>query len=155
METNYDKQKTEYIIDGFKYGFSIHYIGPTNRRDTSNNLKITVGSHLELWNKVMNEVKLGRYGGPFTQIPQCFANSFVQSPLGLVKKAGFTEDGKQKTRLIFHLSHPRITNTSINDYTDEAYKHVKYKDLDHAVRLCLQAGKGCYMSKTGDNGWNS
>lgn len=149
QDTKYDREKTDFILNGFKKGFSLHYIGPTNRTDTSRNLRLNIGSELELWNKVMNEVKLKRYAGPFSSIPVSFKDSFVQSPLGLVKKAGFTEDGKPKTRLIFHLSHPRISKTSINDYTDERFKHVKYKDLDHAVRICLQRGRNCYMAKTG------
>lgn len=148
-ETHYNDKKRSYIIDGFTNGFSIHYTGPTDRQNTSNNLKITIGSELELWNKVMTEVQLKRYSGPFDEIPQQFKNSFVQSPLGLVRKAGFTADGKPKTRLIFHLSHPRVSGTSVNAFTDENYKHVKYKDLDVAVALCLRAGPGCYMAKTG------
>lgn len=174
-ETQYDEKKTKYLVDGFTNGFSIHYNGPTNRTDVSNNLKIQVGSKLELWNKVMTEVELKRYAGPYASIPECYEGSFIQSPLGnpiciverkflclrnnffytviqligLVRKAGFNEDGTPKTRLIFHLSHPRANQSSVNDYTDENFKHVKYKDLDFGVRLCLKLGPGSFMSKTG------
>ena len=44
----------------------------------------------------MKEVKVGRYCRPFEQIP--YAN-YIQSPIGLVPKAG------GKMRLIFHLSY--------------------------------------------------
>ena len=43
----------------------------------------------------MKEVKAGRYAGPFDEVPY---DNFIQSPIGLVPKAG------GKTRLIFHLS---------------------------------------------------
>ena len=48
---------------------------------------------MELWNKVMKEVELGRYVGPVERPP---FDSYVQSPIGLVPK-----DKGLKTRLIF------------------------------------------------------
>lgn len=147
--SNYDQEKTRYICEGFRHGFSIHYTGPTDRQTQAENLKLVVGDHLELWNKVMTEVQLGRFGGPFTEIPERYLSSHVQSPLGLVPKPGFTDEGKPKTRLIFHLNHSRKLKNSINHNTDENFKHVKYKDLDYAVMLCQEQGKNCFMSKTG------
>ena len=69
----------------------------------SPNLKLNIGDEVDLWNKVMKEVKLGRYAGPFKEIPDEFADDFIQSLIGLVPK----DDGKD-TRLIFHLSYPRV-----------------------------------------------
>ena len=40
------------------------------------------------------------------------------------------------TRLIFHLSFPE--NASVNNHTPKDKCTVKYKDLDHAVRLCMK-----------------
>ena len=54
-----------------------------------------VGNETEMWNKIMKDVSAKRVAGPFDKIP--FTN-FIQSPIGLVPKAG------NKTRLIFHLS---------------------------------------------------
>ena len=90
----------------------------------------------------MKEVKELRYAGPFSEIP--FEN-YIQSPIGLVPK-----DGGKKTRLIFHLSHPRDQEKgiSINGSTPEEFTSVKYKEFDDAVRLCLSEGKNCYMGKS-------
>ena len=78
----------------------------------------------------MKEVKLKRYAGPFHKVP--FKN-FVQSPIGLVPKAG------NKTRLIFHLSYDfgKSGMKSINHYTLKEKCSVKYHDLDEAVQKCL------------------
>ena len=93
--TGYNRRKTAHLIKGFTYGFDLGYRGPTDRADSSNNLPLTVGNSTILWNKVMGEVELGRYAGPF-EIPPY--KTYMQSPIGLVPKAN------NKTRLIFHLS---------------------------------------------------
>ena len=125
-ETRYPKQKARKLIEGFTYGFDIGYNGPWNRQDTSHNLPLTVGSKEELYMKIMKEVKLKRFAGPFKKIP---FNQYVQSPIRLVPKAG------NQTRLIFHLSYQFKTtdNQSINFHTPKEKCRVKYNDLDHAV----------------------
>ena len=141
-ETKYNKTESEFLIDGFQNGFDLGYKGPENIQQTSNNLKFTIGDKIELWNKVMKEVKELRYAGPFKKIP--FEN-YIQSPIGLVPK-----DGGKKTRLIFHLSHPRdeTKGASVNKATPQDLCTVKYKEFDQAVRLCIDEGKGCYMGKS-------
>ena len=82
----------------------------------------------------MSEVELGHYAGPFKEIP--YKTAYVQSPIGLVPKAG------SKTRLIFHLSYKfKNGNESINFWTPEELCSIKYKDLDDAIRQCLQLMK--------------
>ena len=62
-------------------------------------------------------------------------HKFIQSPIGLVPKGS---DGKQK-RLIFHLSYNFPNgNLSYNAHTPDNLCKVKYKDLDYAVRQCLE-----------------
>ena len=57
-ETRYDKDKTRKLVNGFKHGFEIGYEGKkTGIRRLAPNLKLTVGSEIELWNKVMKEVQ--------------------------------------------------------------------------------------------------
>ena len=121
----------DYSVQGFREGFDLEYEGPVNRQDTSRNIPFTVGDKWELWNKVMKEVSLNRYAGPFRQIP--FKN-FVQSPIGLVPKAG------NQTRLIFHLSYDfkESGHKSVNHYTPKHKCSVKYRDLDYAVQGCLR-----------------
>ena len=84
----------------------------------------------------MKEVKLERVAGPYKSIP--FEN-FIQSPVGLVPKAG------GQTRLIFHLSFNFSKDLKkdglVNHHTPEHLCSVKYRDLDHAVRNCLQMWK--------------
>ena len=84
-KSNYDRDKAKFLIDGFSEGFDLQYCGPLERRDTSKNLPLTVGTKKDLWNKIMKEVSLGRYAGPYADIP--YKDRFIQSPIGLVPKA--------------------------------------------------------------------
>ena len=129
VKTAYSPSETKFLIEGFRSGFSLGYQGPKTRKDTSNNIPFTVGNHLEMWKKIMKEVQVGRMAGPFDQIP--FEN-YVQSPIGLVPKAG------NQTRLIFHLSYKFPNgNKSINYWTPAESCTVKYNDIDHTIGNCL------------------
>ena len=145
-ESAYDPVETAFLVDGFKNGFDLGYRGEDKPKIESKNLKFTIGNEVELWNKVMKEVQLKRYAGPFENIP---FEHYIQSPIGLVPK-----DGGKKTRLIFHLSYPRRQkddpkpSTSINANTPDDMKSVKYKDIDKAIMLCLKEGKSCYLGKS-------
>ena len=88
----------------------------------------------------MKEVQLKRFAGPFINIP---FDSYIQSPIGLVPK-----DGGLKTRLIFHLSYPKNSQYSVNANTPQDLCKVNYQEFEEAVRLCLEAGKGCYAGKS-------
>ena len=59
QESKYDETETQFLINGFKEGFSIGYEGDLTVKITSNNLRFReVGNELQLWNKVMKEVKM-------------------------------------------------------------------------------------------------
>ena len=133
----YPEKATELIqynciihLDGFKYGFDIGYEGPDLRKDESKNIPFReVGSTEELWEKVMKEVSLGRYAGPYEEVPYEF---FMQSPIGLVPKAG------NKTRLIFHLSYEfKSGNPLLNAATPVHKCSVCYPDMDWALQTCF------------------
>ena len=128
-ETAYDSEKTQWVLDGFRNGFDLGYRRPSNLQRRAPNLKLRVGSELELWNKVMKEVKLDRFAGPYKEIP--FKN-FIQSPIGLVPK-----DGSKSTRLIFHLSYP-CDGLSVNSETPDEYCLVKYPNFSEAIGRCLE-----------------
>ena len=130
-ESEYDAGEIEFLREGFTNGFDIGYEGPQERKSTSENIPLTVGTHVELWNKLTKEVKLGWVAGPYKEI--LFEN-FIQSPIGLVPKAG----GDQ-TRLIFHLSYDfkRDNLKSVNHYTPKEKCSVRYRDLDFAVKTYL------------------
>ena len=117
------------LVKGFTEGFDLEYNGPMQRQDTAQNLPFHVGDEHVLWDKVMKEVQLNRYAGPFEEIP---FNNFIQSPIGLVPKAG------NKTRLIFHLSFDFKEHRSVNFCTPKDKCKVKYHDLDHAVQRSLR-----------------
>ena len=129
--SKYNIAKTKKIIKGFTEGFDIGYHGPMNRKDMSQNIPLTIGSEKDLWTKIMKEVKLHRYAGPFSSIPY---DNYIQSPIGLVPKAG------GQMRLIFHLSYnfgDDWDQQSLNHHTPYELCKVKYRDLDHAVRNCI------------------
>ena len=97
-----------------------------------------------MWNKIMKEVEEGRIAGPFDDIPY---DNYIQSPIGLVPKAG------NKTRLIFHLSYDfkeddMEPNNSLNACTPKEKCTVKYNDLDAAIENCIRVAQEA-MKKEG------
>ena len=145
--TNYDVTKVEFLVHGFMYGFNLMYQGLVERADTSHNLPFFVGNASDMWSKIMKEVRIGRYAGPFnTPLYQ----SFVQSPVGLVPKKG------GKTCMIFHLSYNfKSGNQSVNACTPDYCCTVQYNDLDMAICNCLRLIKeaapkpvNLYLSKS-------
>ena len=133
-QANYPINKSNFLLDGFRQGFDIGYSGPRERVSESDNIpfKPGVGDEVEMWNKMIKEVSLGRYAGPYEKVPYDF---YIQSPIGLVPK-----DQGKKTRLIFHLSYDFSLEgeESVNHFTPDELCSVKYKDLDFAVSLSLQ-----------------
>ena len=134
-ESNYDEDETQFIVNGFTHGFDLGYRGPWARQDTARNIpfQVGVGNKQDMWKKIMKEVKAKRYAGPFSSIP--FKN-YVQSPIGLVPKAG------NQTRLIFHLSYDfgneaNEDGKSINHHTPHELCTVQYNNIDHAIGCSL------------------
>ena len=131
--TNYDEQKSQFLIEGFTNGFDIGYEGPIERQSQLSNIPFTVGNRDVMWEKIMKEVKAKRFAGPYETIPY---TNYIQSPIGLVPKSG------GRTRLIFHLSYNFSEDLekdgSVNHFMPEGKCKVKYKDIDHAVQLCLR-----------------
>ena len=138
-ESGYDETKKNFLLDGFKNGFSIGYEGNRKIKHTANNLRLEIGDQIDLWNKVIKEVKLNRYAGPFPEIPFEY---YIQSPINLVPK-----DNGKNMRLIFHLSHPRNGKCeSVNANTPYEKCRVTYPDFNEAVKRCLDEGVGCSIS---------
>ena len=110
------------------------YNGPMARKDHSENIPLRIGSKEELWEKMMKEVELSRYVGPFKEVP---FNNFIQSPVGLVPK-----DGGRKTRLIFHLSYnfKASGNKSLNACIPREFCSVHYNDIDAAIECSFRVG---------------
>ena len=85
-KSNYSKSETKFLVSSFRDRFDLCYKRPEKVKLTAPNLKLRIGNERILWNKVMKEVKEGRYVGPFEQIP--FEEDYIQSPIGLVPKDG-------------------------------------------------------------------
>ena len=98
VKSGYNHKETKFLVQGFTKGFDIGYSGLQQRQHKSRNIpfRCGVGDKYELWEKIMKEVKLKRFAGPFEEIP--FKN-YIQSPVDFVPKVG------GQTRLIFHLSY--------------------------------------------------
>ena len=131
IEADYPLPKINYLVKGFSQGFNLEYNGLLQCTDTSANIPLRIGTKLELWEKMMKEVKEKRYAGPFAEVP---FKRYVQSLVGLVPK-----DGGTKTRLIFHLSYhfKKTGNLSMNSCIDPRKCTMKYHDIDDAVKELL------------------
>ena len=112
-------------------------MGDRNVRRFAPNLKLNCGDTFEHWEKIMKEVRLKRFVGPFEQPPYQY---FMHSPVGLVPKSN------GDTRLIFHLSYPR-GGVSVNSGTPTELCKVKYNDLTEAIKMCFNEGKGFFTAK--------
>ena len=64
----YDPTLLKFLVAGFRYGFRIPYQGPRQFR-LSKNLPSLRGNESVLRQKINNEIKLGRVGGPFSAPP--------------------------------------------------------------------------------------
>ena len=130
--TKFDPKETEFLIPGFTRGFDLCYSGPCERTDTSQNIPLNkeIGAEVDLWEKMIKEVKLNRFAGPFKRIPFQY---YIQSPVKLVPKTG------NQCHLIFYLSYDFRGGggKSINYYIPQSLCSVKYKDINHAVKSCL------------------
>ena len=69
VESGYDHKETNFLTQGVKKGFPLHYHGPVNRQDMVNNLPLRCSTAFDLQEKVMKEVVQKRYAGPFETIP--------------------------------------------------------------------------------------
>ena len=134
-ETSYDESESMYLYNRFKTGFDIGYWGPAECQSRSRNIPSRIGNEVELWNKLIKEIKLNRVARPFDKVPY---DNFIQSPIGLVPKDG----NSGKTRLIFHVSYNfNDQEKSLNQHTLTELCSVKYNDLDHAVQNCLKVNE--------------
>ena len=134
--TGYDRSSSQFLLNGFKYGFSLCYTGPRSPQ-TCKNLKSADQNPSIVREKIIKEIAAGRVAGPFSSIP--FEN-FKMSPTGLVQKR---EPGEY--RLIHQLSYP--PGESLNDNIDPALCSVHYTKFDNAVKMVQKLGHGALLAK--------
>lgn len=133
----YDNIETEFLVNGFRYGFSIGYTGEIENI-VSKNLKSANDLPDVISKKLEKEICLGRIMGPFTEKPLPVLHC---SPLGLVNKK--TEG---EYRMIHHLSYPE--GKSVNDGIPEEESFVQYSSVEDAIQYIKECGKGSYCCKT-------
>ena len=64
-EAKDDEGEIKFLVEGFTNGFEIGYEGPQDRQQYARNLPIKCGSAIQHWNKMVKEVNLKRFAGPF------------------------------------------------------------------------------------------
>ena len=58
-QSNYSESDTQFLKTEFSQGFDIEYHRPVNHQSVSKTIPFTLGNEVDLWNKLMKEVKLG------------------------------------------------------------------------------------------------
>ena len=130
-----NRYHVDYILDGLRNGFDIGFLG-TSRETNPKNLRSATQFQPLLAQAVAKEVQRGHTAGPFSAPPFPITHC---SPIGAVEK------DDQTCRLVMDLSQP--TGESINEFIPKEPFSVRYSKFDDAVRMVLQSGRGCYMSK--------
>jgi hypothetical protein len=133
----YDPRLTQFLIDGFSFGFRVGFVGNSRLRLASN-LRSAKEHPNILAAKLEKELCAGRIVGPFSRPP---FDNFISSPLGVVPKKTPGE-----FRLIHHLSYP--DGSSVNDFIPDHFSSVQYASIGDAIALIKSLGRACYMAKT-------
>ena len=126
----YDRVLKQFLVDGFRFGFRIHFVGERFSSE-SPNLKSALDQPVVTHAKLRKECDAGRIVGPFTAPP--FPN-FRCSPLGIVPKKDPSE-----FRLIHHLSYPK--GSSVIDFIPDYCSTVKHASVvTQAVTQAVRKG---------------
>ncbi|XP_055330507.1 uncharacterized protein LOC129582904 [Paramacrobiotus metropolitanus] len=130
-----DQQFVSYLLNILRHGADIGYRGPKRSMRTPNAASArTYATHLQT--QIDAEVSLIHSVGPFSSPP---FPTFVNNFLGVRPKP----DGK--FRILMDMSRP--TGQSVNDYISKEDYSLAFCNVDDAVKLLLQLGKGALMSK--------
>ena len=125
----YDQTLSDFLLSGFRFGFSIPFFGDRSSFE-SPNLKSALDNPHAVRAKLNKELAAGRIVGPFLYLP--FA-TFRTSPLGVVPKKHPSE-----FRLIRHLSYP--CGASINDFIPKELSTVRYASINDAISIIKNLG---------------
>lgn len=127
----------DYLVNGFKNGFALHYEGPNQIDYHLPNNKSVIENKDIVYMKIAKEIELGRTEGGFINKPW---DNFVVSPLSLVPKK---EPGEY--RIIHDLSQPK--GFSINSFINDENASVKYDTFDSVTDLIIKCGPRALISK--------
>lgn len=136
MLQGYNKDRVDYLVQGFIFGFILGFEGHAETRQVKN-LKSAEQLPEIVREKLNKELLLGRISGPYCSPP---LKNFVVSPLGLVPKKN-----PGKFRIIHHLSYPE--GSSVNDGIPDRHAAVHYASVDDAVKVIKSLGQQCYLVK--------
>ncbi len=144
----YDKQKTNYLVSGFKDGFRLRLDRKTEElaqqqldmgQQPVQNHKSASRKPVEVELKLKKELEAGRMLGPFSQP---IFDYYCISPLGQTEKKVLG-----KYRLIQDLSALR-EGLSVNDAIPVEAGAVSYDTVDNEVRMIQSYGQGSVLGKT-------
>ena len=127
-----------YIVDGFKNGFDLHFEGKPCAI-TCNNAESTIKHANIVDEKISKEISLGRIAGPFNTPP--FSN-FKCSPLAIREKSV-----PGKFRLLHNLSYP-YDDRAVNFNIPKDYSTVKYDSIVDAIELVNKCLPHPWLAKT-------
>ena len=134
----YDRQKSQYLVNGFRHGFSISSSLTSTSAKAKNHF--SVQQFPTITEKLINEeVEAQRYAGPFKEIP---LQDFHVSHLKLTPKK---QPGE--FRLIHNLSYPYDAK-SFNHGIPADFSTVAYASIQDAIDIIQHLGPGCYMAKS-------
>ena len=136
---SYDPELKNYIVQGFKTGFTIHAASVKNPVPQPANSLIAQRNPQAVREKIHKELHLGHIAGPFQKPP---FDNFRISPLFLRSK-----DKGKGWRLLHDLSYP-YSEDSINSTIPDNYKKVKYSSITTAINKIQQLGLGTYLAKS-------
>ena len=122
--TSFEDQFRKNLIDGFTFGFRLHFQGPSKASGAKNVISAMQRPEV-VDSKLIKERQCGRILGPFSYPP--FSNLRV-SPLGVIPKKAPGE-----FRMIHHLSFSY--GDSINTFIPSEFSTVKYATVDDAINF--------------------
>ena len=128
--TGYSPALKSFLADGFRFGFSIHFVGERSSFE-SPNLKSALQSPDIVSAKLQKEIDAGRIVGPFRTHP---FPVFRTLPISLDPKKTPNE-----FRLIHHLSYPK--GLSVNDSIPDDCSSVHYATISDAVNILKNLGR--------------
>lgn len=128
----------DYLVKGFKYGFTVHFDGKEKPLDCENSQNALDNSSI-VWGKLEREIKIGRIAGPYDKPP---FDNFKCSPLNIREKSE-----KGKYRLIHNLSYP-YDDRAVNFNIPQEYGTVTYDNFEDAVKLVNEKGPMAWIAKT-------
>ena len=131
-------QHKDYILKGFREGFSLHFEGPQCATMAKNTLS-TMHYQEKIDEKLEYELKLGRISGPYQKPP--FSN-FKISPLSVRPKKE-----PNKIRLLHNLSYP-YDSRAVNFNIPKKFSSVKYQSVLDAIKIVNNLGRGCFLAKS-------